>query len=109
MTENQNNKKSSLTYGCVSDQVTQLSEVPTDRVKDSQQDVDVGGVKLCRIRRMSVLGQNLMQLTCKQMNEQRDTYKKNKKQSLSSGSHKKNRYYKKFLDSLTSNTMIHSL
>lgn len=47
MTENQ--KKYSLTYECVSHQVTQLSEVPTDRVKDSQQDVDVGGVKLCRI------------------------------------------------------------
>lgn len=30
-----------------SDQVTQLSEVTTDGVKDSQQDVDVGGVKLC--------------------------------------------------------------
>lgn len=32
-----------------SDQVTQLSEVPADRVEDSQQDVDVGGVKLRRI------------------------------------------------------------
>jgi len=34
---------------CVSDQVAQLSEVPTDRVKDSQQDVDVGRVELSRI------------------------------------------------------------
>lgn len=30
---------------CVSDQVSQLSEVSTDRVEDSQQDVDVRRVK----------------------------------------------------------------
>lgn len=49
MKENQNNETSFLTRVFMSDQVTKLSEVPTDRVKDSQQDVDVGGVKLCRI------------------------------------------------------------
>ncbi len=65
MKENQNNEKSWSVCACVSDQVAQLSEVPTDWVKDSQQDVDVGGVKLSRIWRMSVLGQNLLQLTYK--------------------------------------------
>lgn len=38
------------------DQVTQLSEVSADGVKDSQEDVDVGGVKLLRVGRMSVPG-----------------------------------------------------
>lgn len=65
---------------CVSDQVTKLSEVPTDWIKHSQQDVDVGGVKLCRIWRMFVLGQNLLQLTYKYMNRSI--------QSLSSDSHR---------------------
>lgn len=46
--------------------MTQLSEVTADGVKDSQQDVDVGGVKLCRVGRMSVLGEDLVQLTCTQ-------------------------------------------
>lgn len=45
--------------------MSQLSEVSADRVEDSQQDVDVEGVKLSGIRRMSVLRQNLLQLNYK--------------------------------------------
>lgn len=55
---------------CVSDQVSQLSEVSTDRVEDSQQDVDVRRVKPSWIWRMHVLGQNLLQLTYKRFKEQ---------------------------------------
>lgn len=70
-------KQSVWTGEWASDQVTQLSEVPTHRVEDSQQDVDVGWIKLCRIRGVTVLGQNPMELSCKQ--EQRIKSKKEKR------------------------------
>ena len=46
-------------------QVTKLPEVATHGVEDPQQDVDEGGVQLCRVGGVDVLGQDLLEVTWK--------------------------------------------